>query len=724
MAWGGGGGGTANPAEAAARALKAKLDAFATEAGYGGVGSIPEWMTFRQWCEDLAAKGLKIDRKPFRLDDRPALVPIYDAIPTTREEAFQLRLVIQKATQLGLTVWEVLADIYMARKWGPVNIGLYCPAQKTAREKSEIRFMGIVRSAPELRHAMSHRKDPDGALVYVGEGNVETRYCLESLLFFSWTSGKVTTESMPMDIVSLDEVQGMTLTEIDKVLARMGDSAVQFAMLLSTAFMPSLDINFWYLRGSQEVWHTVCLTCERESDLSDPVSIFPDLSIGYNTGGDRYKPLIDQNGRHLHPPTDEYVWTCPHCGGWIPDPQFGRYVPQNAGADRKIKSFLLPRTISPKITPRQMVNDFRHAKTGDQKQSFFNRQLARPFIDPSQLPVTIQHCEDAAKEGKRAGLRWETKAEKGVPYYMGIDQMGGWCAIVIKKRMRDGRQGVVHVEAHFSDDPFKRCTELMHDFNIRVCVLEQLPNANDARRFANHRHERGSGKEDHVGRVFLNTSFNSSPSADMVSWGDMLSRSDRRTSEEDRERYSVALSQYKAMQSALYRVRNLQCLFPSDTLDQDVIENKRTRRINVVRDWVWNHFTKTALVIDLGKPEERERKPKAKVHKIEIDPHFSFAAMLCEVAWVREQGMGSILMPPDGAPDELKTETAKKLAEAMPGLAKEVLAIIDETPPGTCGRCASYPLQGDVPLRECAARAPLTVRPRDAACPLFTGRKG
>lgn len=696
--------------EASARTLRAKLEAFALRSGYGGVGSIPAAMTFRGWCEDLGEKGLKIDRKPFRLDNRPALLPIYDAIPTTREEAFQRRLIIQKATQLGLTVWEVLADIYMARKWGPVNIGLYCPDQSTAVKKSEIRFMGMVRSSPELRHAMSHRQDPDGTLVHVGEGNVMTRYCLESILFFLWTSGKVTTESMPMDVVSLDEVQGMTLTEIDKVIARMGDSDVQFAMLLSTAFMPNLDINAWYQKGSQEVWHSYCEGCGKESDLSDPVGVFPDHSIGYNT-----------ENKYPGAPENEYVWTCPHCSRWIPDPQIGRYVTQNPGADRNIRSFLLPRTISPRITPRQMLNDFQHAKSGDQKMSFYNRQLARPFIDPSQLPVTMQHCEAAAVEGKRAGLRWESRAQKGVPYYMGIDQMGGWCAIVIKKRMADGRQGMVHCEAYFSDDPFARCTELMHEFNISVCVLEQLPNANDARRFANLRHPSGSGKRDHVGRVFLNTSFNSSTAADMVSWSDQLSRSDRRTSDEDRERYTVAISQYKAMQSALFRVRNLQCLFPGDTLEQDVIDNGRPKRINLIRDWVWNHFTKTALVIDLGKPEERERKPKAKVHKIEIDPHFSFAAMLCEVAWVREQGMATMMLPDPGG-DELKTDRAKKVAEAMPGLPKEILGMLDELPAGVCGRCSSYPMEGEAPLRECGTIGAL-VAPRDASCPLFTARK-
>lgn len=691
-----------NAAEASARGLKAKLEAAAARLGFGGVGSIPEWMGFREWCEELGRRGLKIDRKPFKLSDRPALVPIYDAIPKTRKEAFQRRLVIQKATQLGLTVWEVMADIYMARKWGPVNIGLYCPDQATAQKKSEIRFMGMVRSAPELKHAMSHRQDPDGSLVHVGEGNVMTRYCLESLLFFLWTSGKVSTESMPMDVVSLDEVQGMTLTQIDKVIARMGDSDVQFALLLSTAYMPSLDINFWYQKGTQEVWHTYCDGCGKESDLSDPVGVFPDLSIGYNLDGTA----------HPGAPPNEYVWTCPHCRRWIPDAQVGRYVCTNPNADPRIRSFLLPRTISPRITPRQMLTDFRHAKTGDQKQSFFNRQLARPYIDPTQLPVTMKHCEDAAAEGKRLGLRWEERAVPGTgPYYMGLDQMAGWLAIVVKKRLADGRQGVVHVEANFADDPFERASELMELFKVKVCCLEQLPDANGARRFANK----------HRGKVFLNTSFNSSPSADMVAWSDQLSESDAATSREDREQFTVRISQYKAMQSALFRVRDLECLFPGDTFEQTVEEDGKPRRINLLRDWVWTHFTKTALVIDLGKPEEKERKPKAKVHKIEIDPHFSFAAMLCEVAWVREQGTGIIIIP-DGADPGPKTDLARKVEAAMPGLPKAVIAMMEETAPGTCGRCRSYPREGDHPLRECQARG-MMVEGKDPACPLFTRRK-
>lgn len=57
---------------------------------------IPDDMTFRQWCERLGDNGMKMDGKPFKLDNRPALIPIYDAIPSTREGAKERILVIQK----------------------------------------------------------------------------------------------------------------------------------------------------------------------------------------------------------------------------------------------------------------------------------------------------------------------------------------------------------------------------------------------------------------------------------------------------------------------------------------------------------------------------------------------------------------------------------------------------------------------------------------------------
>jgi len=557
---------------AAASAFARRLAVAVAAAGYGDRGDkIPERMTFRQWCEDLASRGMKVDRKPFRLDDRPALVPIYDAIPSTKAEAFKWTLVIQKATQLGLTVWEVLAVIFMAKKWGPINIGMFLPDQATASFKSDRRFMPIIRSVPELHRELILREE-QGQSRRVGEGNILTRELANSLLMFLWTSGKVTTESRPMDVVTLDEVQGMALDDIDKVFARLGDSDIQFKLLLSTANMPELDINFWYSLGTQEVWHTRCPHCEALSDLSDPALHFP-KTVQFNDGSIAGAPL------------NEWVYVCPHCSGWIQDPQQGEYIAANPHAPAKFRSFLLPRTISPRMTPYDLITQYQRARTGDQKKSFYNRTLARPYIDADQLPVTMAMCWAAVEAGKRAGVTWQTSA---VDTYMGIDQMGGWNAVIIKKRLPSGHQAVVHVEAVYGEEPFERCAVLMGQYGVSMCVVEQLPNVNSARRFANA----------HRGRVFL-AGYSTDAKSDMISWGDQITRSDRKTSEEDRSRWTVNLQQYKAMQAALFRIKEGGCLFPDPALlEQDVYDDHGIkRRVPLLSEWVFLHCKRPASTV-------------------------------------------------------------------------------------------------------------------------------
>lgn len=672
------------------QSLTRELTLFAASQGFTGPRSIPDEWSFVDWVEELRRRGLKVDRKPFSLDDRPALRPIYEAIPRTEAEAKDRGLVVMKATQLGLTVWEVLADLYLALKFGPVNIGMFLPDQSTASFKSEHRFMPIVRSHPDLYARLINRMELDGSKKKVGEGNVLTRQFGESLLLFLWTSGRVTTESRPMDIVSLDEVQEMTLDAIDKVRARMGDSRIRFTLMLSTANQPELDIHHWYLQGTQEVWHTRCHACGTESDLSDPAGIFPAKSTAWNSGQVKGAPK------------GEFVWTCPACGGWIPNPQIGRYIAQRPEALAKtgIRSFLLPRTISPRITAREMVTDFARAKTGNQRKSFYNRTLARPYIDADQLPVTLGHLQEAARRGMELGLTWLPTA-RGT--YMGIDQMGGWNAVIIKGRLADGRQRVVHVEAVFATDPFERCSELMDLYGVKTCVVEQLPNVNDARRFANR----------HLGRVFL--AGYAELRDDMLVWGDDLSRSDRRTAAEDRSRYTVTISQYKAMQRTLFLLRDADCLWPDPmALEQTVPVDGADRRLPIVRDWCWDHYTKTALVVE---HDEETRKPKAKVRKVGLDPHFSFATMLCDIAWSRDGGATTMLGGElTGPPPALEQPGAGRLLNE-PGLPEGLKAIMAEAPAGTCGACSAF-RDGN-----CTARG-FRVAATDPGCPFYVGARG
>lgn len=647
--------------------------------------SINAHVTFIAWCEDLAKQGMKIDGKPFSLTDRPALLPLYAAIPSTPAEAHHMTIICMKATQLGLTVWEVLANIFMAIKWEPINVGMFMPDQATASFKSEHRFMRVLRSVPTVYRRLVNREDEAGRTRRVGEGNVLTRMLGESILMFLWTSGKVTTESRPMDVVTLDEVQEMTLDQIDKAHARTGDSHIDFRMMLSTANMPDLDIHRWYQLGTQEEWHTRCMACLELSDLSDPAGIFPKRSIAFNSGQIAGAPL------------DDYCWVCPACTAYIPDPQVGEYVVKNPGAGPLMRSFLLPRVISPRMTPRMAAEGWARAKTGDQKKSFYNRTLARPYIDAEQLPVTLDHCNAAVAAGRLAGVVWK---QSSTFTFMGVDQMGSFNAIIIKERLPDGRQAVVHVEAVFNDDPFERTAELMSLYGVQCCVVEQLPNVNDARRFANR----------FPGRVYLAGYHDLKD--DFMKWGDDLTKSDRHTEESERTRRTVTLNQYKCMQVTLHRVRDGTCLFPDpDQMIVDVIENGHPLRMPILSDWVFMHLTKTALVVE---QKDDERKPRARVMKIGIDPHFSFAMMLCDVAWARNYGTGSFILPTGD------TDRAERMAEAaargMPGLPTDVVRMFHMAPPAgdVCGRCTAF----NSTTRQCAERGFL-VLPTDPACPVY-----
>jgi hypothetical protein len=76
----------------------------------------------------------------------------------------------------------------------------------------------------------------------------------------------------------------------------------------------------------------------------------------------------------------------------------------------------------------------------------------------------------------------------------------------------------------------------MERFRVSTCVVEQNPNSNDAWNFANRRELHG--------RVYVNTGFSPTASADMISWKDSPDRSDRKTGAEERNRWSRAMRKF------------------------------------------------------------------------------------------------------------------------------------------------------------------------------------
>jgi hypothetical protein len=643
--------------------------------------------TFRQWCDKLGREGMKVDGKPFQLDDRPAMAWIYDQVPSTEDEAYRLVLVLMKCAQVGFTVMEMLATIYLGLRFGPAIVGMFLPDMNLAGLKSTERFMPIVRSVPSV-HALMTQEAADGSGRKSGEGNVNRRRINEALFIFSWTSGRATTESVPMDILSFDEVQEMTLEQMEKTVERLSASKVRFTLMGSTANWPDSDIHHWYKRGSMYQFHTECPTCGTRKPLDD---YFPDCV------------KWDQE-------TEIYRYVCPN-GHWIDDTQRGEWIAENPGADKpidiriprkdrpqRIRSIHFPQFLSPTISAGEIMDSYNSAT--DMK-NFFNRKRGKPYLDPSQVPVTLEHLAACVAAGKAAGIAWKSRSNGT---YMGIDQMGNFNVHVIKERLADGRQAVIHVEETYSEDPFERSSELMEQYGVSVCVVEINPNYNDAKKFANR----------HRGKVFICDSFGTMVEG-MIQWGDApkLDVSERRTDESARDRYTLRMDQYKCMQVSMARFTSAACLFPDPQGLMQVVKEKGVEQMVTVLPRAFHHFTKTALVAE---KDEETNKYRRSVKKIGIDPHFSYANMLCDVAYARAHGTATFIIPDADNSKQVATERAEKMQ--MHGLPNHVSAMIQELPAGErCGKCLAF----DPETSQCNERL-MQVRAEDPGCILFTGK--
>lgn len=640
--------------------------------------------TFLQWCERLEKDGLKVDGHPFTLSDRPAMRFIYELIPSRAEDAFGRVDVVMKCTQVGFTVTECLAMIYMSIKFAPAKIGMFMPSQTLASAKSSERFMPMIRTIPAVYRLMT---DKQASGTKGGEGNILVRNLADSRFHFLWTSGKTTTESNPMDVVSFDEVQEMTIADMEKTRERMSASRIRYTFMGSTANWPDADIHWWYKKGTQHQFHTRCQKCGVGQVLDEH---FPNC-IGYDPD---HPKLVQRPGSPVV--YGEYRYRCYSCESWIDDPQDGEWIPKNPDAD--IRSVHFPQFLSPTISPREMIEAYHNA---DDMKNYFNRKLGKPYTDPSQVPVNLEMLNECARVGMELGLQWKRSA-RGT--FMGIDQMGNFNVAILKERLPDGRQATIHLEYIYDADPFARCSELMEIYGVQCCVVETLPNYNDAKRFANR----------HPGKVFLASYGNMD--GEMLAWGDSnkLDNSDKRTSDEERDRWTVRLDQYKCMQVSMKRFQNTICLFPDpDGLVQEVVEKGERKTLAVCKDLAFFHFTRTALIAE---KDEEEKKYRRRVVKVGIDPHTSYANMLCDVAWARAHGTSTFILPDVGGnrPEAIKPQDI--------GVPNQLAAMMEEIQTvqyqgDVCGRCINY----DPDTKMCREIG-MVVQPKDPGCMGFIGQ--
>lgn len=354
--------------------------------------------------------------------------------------------------------------------------GLYFPTKEGVENLSKDRLGPLMESCPSIKSIAST------------EDKLGLRKIGESSFYLYHLGGVASKDSVPLDAVFFDEVRLCNPKDIDQALERISHSKHKYKTYMSTCGLPLDTIDARYQYGTQYTWMSAC-GCPDGCSLAET---FPDCVV------------FDDPKR-----PGEVYYRCPRCKWKIKNPQNGRYVARNPGAD--YPSYHVSQLVSAYSNPKE-VWQFYNRTTN--MAEFYNAKLGLPYIDAANQGVSMSQLENSVDSESVWGREEFTQTA------MGIDQGGGYCYVVIADFNKDKtKKRIRHLEvieqnnpAYMPDgvqvSPFERCSELMEQYKVRICVCDAMPNYNDALRFANK----------HLGRVFL--AYYSHEAKESVLWGD------------------------------------------------------------------------------------------------------------------------------------------------------------------------------------------------------------
>jgi len=563
---------------------------------------------------------LLVDNEPFTFDHgHEYLIEPYKAVAARgKHDDEGDRVVLMCGAQVGKTVMAMLAEIWMALHWWGKYFGYFFPDRDMAMITSGVRFKPLCMSIPEIRPIWGEDPTSDDKKSAKKTDAQRVRSIGPSQIFFSYMGGKTSTESIPMLGMVFDEVRKMLDGDRERARERMSHSPYPFEIDISTAGYPEVTIDGEFRRSNMHKFHTRC-KCAEGVVLAD---VFP-ACVGEQSFTN---PKYANQGKHF--------WICPTCGEVV-NPRDGKWISHNP--DVKAKGYHIPQILSPRQTAGKIYDAFLNATD---LTEFYNSKLGIPHLAKDAQIVNL----DILRATVDTDLRWpEMTGQYPRNCAMGVDQMMGFNCVVIREwgpKMLNGMREshLVHVEwiadPNVPDfDPWERCSELMVKFDVGFCVVDSMPNANEALRFAL--------KEGHRGRVFLaDYSFEARKGEDICVWEDKVIADPNRKADKDiKSKYRVRISRYHGIEWNLMRYVNRIKRQPHEKGLLGLLPDKQRK---MMRDFIcptfWKHLMAVArrkVVID-----ELQDKFKMVFENVGLDPHFLHADFYCELALTRIKDLG------------------------------------------------------------------------------------
>ena len=490
---------------------------------------------FALWC---LHKGVEVDGHTLEFDTHKYLLPIY-ADPAKE-------LVLVKAAQLGATVYQLLRIIWFLEQNQGTKAGLYLPNKELCDNLSKDRLTPMLLSSPDIAKMTDHTD------------KLSLRKIGASSFYLMYLEGKSSKDSVPLDYLSFDEVRLASAASIDQTQERIAHSTHKYRVFMSTCGLPESDIHARFLEGSQHVWMAKC-GCPDGVDLA---RTFPNC-------------VIDDPKRGL------YV-RCPKCLYIIKDAQNGRYVAHNPGAD--YPSYHVSQLTSKYISLKE-IWDFYKRTTN--LSEFYNAKLGLPYVDEENRGVGMDQLKASIDPEERWGR------PKGGGCAMGVDQGAGYVMAIIGDIAPNGKKRLRHIEIIENNNPeymvngrkvtpFRRLRELMKEYDVRLCVVDAMPNSNDAMSFA----------QDFASRVYM--AWYQRDAKNAVQWGDKrkVSETIRKAGSFLKFKYTVVLGRYMSLEAMLGSWANGQYVCPEPGGLVQVCRDEKTNQLmpEAVCDRVFVHM--------------------------------------------------------------------------------------------------------------------------------------
>ena len=364
--------------------------------------------------------------EPMSFKDRPYLVDIY--------KDFSPHIIVKKGAQIGLTQLSISKLLYVSDTRNMTSIYTF-PTASDVSDFSKSRFKTIISNSKYLTSRL-HNYDSQGY-----------REIGHSKIYFRGTKSERQAISIPSDLNVHDELDFSDPDVRDVFSSRLSVSKYKWEWDFSTPTIPDFGIDVLWKESDKHVWVMKCERC----NLRQTIDYFKNLRRRKKVGGEK-----------------RWYFGCRRCDKRL-DRRKGEWVSLNPKAD--IRGYNVPQSICPVISAGYMVSEYKKAERTGRMKKFFNFNLGKTYESGSNT---------LTRKIIRSKIVPSTM-EKGTAICIGADQ-GDTLNVVVSKITEQRRYTWIGKLSSIPE--LKDMIDHYTRTNLTVCVLDAMPNHNEAVRYA------------------------------------------------------------------------------------------------------------------------------------------------------------------------------------------------------------------------------------------------